>query len=50
MFIGKKFFLNNYEIFFWGGFGFSRDAMITVAVNSLTSFASGFVIFMFLVN
>ncbi|CAF1414526.1 unnamed protein product, partial [Adineta ricciae] len=25
-----------------------RDAMITVAVNSLTSFASGFVIFMFL--
>jgi hypothetical protein len=24
--------------------------MITVAVNSLTSFASGFVIFMFLVN
>lgn len=26
-----------------------RDAMITVAVNSLTSFASGFVIFMFLV-
>lgn len=27
----------------------SRDAMITVAVNSLTSFASGFVIFMFLV-
>jgi hypothetical protein len=29
-------------------FNFS-DAMITVAVNSLTSFASGFVIFMFLV-
>lgn len=27
-----------------------RDAMITVAVNSLTSFASGFVIFMFLVS
>jgi hypothetical protein len=26
------------------------DAMITVAVNSLTSFASGFVIFMFLVG
>lgn len=28
----------------------SRDAMITVAVSSLTSFASGFVIFMFLVD
>lgn len=27
-----------------------RDAMVTVAVNSLTSFASGFVIFMFLVG
>ena len=30
-------------------FGPFSDAMITVAVNSLTSFASGFVIFMFLV-
>lgn len=29
---------------------FFSDAMITVAVNSLTSFASGFVIFMFLVK
>ena len=30
-------------------FAVGSDAMITVAVNSITSFASGFVIFMFLV-
>ncbi len=46
MFIGMNLFnLDLIELL-----DFSRDAMITVAVNSLTSFASGFVIFMFLVS